>query len=550
MLELRPYQADLDVAVDAARADGARNVLATSPTGSGKTVLFSHKLAQHRGAACAIAHRQELVSQISLSLAKEGVRHSIIGPRNVVKLVTTLHREEYGGCWYDPQAPLAVAGIDTLVKRGVAMQDWCQQVTFWVLDEAHHLLAENKWGAGVGMFPNAWGLGVTATPCRADGKGLGRHADGLFDALVEGPGMRDLINQEHLSDYQIFAPPGDLDVSAVPVSSSTGDFNQTQLRRATKRSHLVGDVVKHYLRLAPGKLGITFATDVEDAGQLAAAYNAAGVPAAVVSAKTPARERHSLVKRFRRGDLRQLVNVDIFGEGFDLPALEVISFARPTASYPLYCQQFGRGSRPFEGKEHTVIIDHVSNVVRHNGPPDVPRAWSLDRRESRRRGTRDPDVVPYRTCIECTRPFEATRNACPFCAAAYTPGRRDGPEFVEGDLVELDAETLARMRGEVTRTDEAPTDLFTRMRKAGMAYGIAAGAASQHRKRQEAQGTLRGLMELYGGLGAARGRTVSESQRRFWFRYGMDVLSAQALGRRDAENLALRMISDMGRGVG
>jgi DNA repair protein RadD len=231
------------------------------------------------------------------------------------------------------------------------------------------------------MFPNARGLGVTATPVRADGKGLGAHHDGVMHHIIEGAGMRDLIQQGFLTDYRIFAPPSDLDLTGV-TRAADGDYNKKQLKQRVRRSQIIGDVVAHYLRIAPGKLGLTFATDVETATEIANRYRAAGVPSEVVSAKTPTGQRIEILKRFKRREVMQLVNVDLFGEGFDLPALEVVSMARPTESYGLYCQQFGRVLRPLPGKTVGIIIDHVGNVVRH-GLPDKPRRWSLDRREKR-----------------------------------------------------------------------------------------------------------------------------------------------------------------------
>jgi len=542
---LRPYQAAQHDEILTAWRSGARYVLATAPTGAGKTVLFSVLLAEHVGAACVIAHRQELVAQISLSLAAVGVRHSIIGPHSVVKLICRLHQREFGQSFYDPAAKIAVAGVDTLIRRRADLSRWCDQVTLWVLDEAHHPLKDNKWGQAVAMFPNARGLGVTATPCRADGKGLGAHADGIFELLLEGPSMRELITQGYLSDYTIFCPPNDLDLTSVERSNATGDFKHKQLVTQVRRSHLTGDVVQHYLKHAKGRLGVTFATDVESAHNLAAEYIRAGVPTAAVSAKTPERDRHELIRRFRDGALRQLVNVDLFGEGFDLPALEVVSMARPTHSFPLYTQQFGRGLRLFEGKGRAIIIDHVGNVARHKGPPDKPRVWTLDRRESRRRGALDPDVIPLRVCVECTQPFEAVLRVCPNCSAAYTPARRDGPQFVDGDLIELDAATLAAMRGEIARIDEPAQNVADRANRAGAPGIVAASQAKQHRKRQEAQHSLRALIDMYAEAQRARGREDSEAYRRFWYRYGVDVMSAQALGRPEAETLACKILGDM-----
>ncbi len=547
MLELYPHQEKLCADIYAAWNSGAQNVLARSPTGSGKTVVFSHITGECKTPACLIAHRQELVSQISLNLAKEGVRHSIIAPRNVIKFTIGLQQTEVGGSFYDPNAGVAVAGVDTLIKR-TDLTNWAQQVGLWIGDEAHHWLTANKWGKATAMFPNAYGLGVTATPVRADGKGLGRHADGVFDQLVHGPEMRALINAGYLSDYEIFVPPNDLDISSVEIDA-TGDYNKTQLRKAMHRSHIVGDVIEQYHKLAPGKLGVTFCTDVEHAAECSARFTDVGIRSAVVTAKTPARERQILISRFRRGDLRMLVNVDIFGEGFDLPALEVVIFVRPTASYALYCQQFGRVGRIFPGKNRAIVIDHVGNVVKHNGPPDVLRSWSLDRRPMARRGAHDPDLIPQKICSECTRPYEAVLDVCPYCASPYVPARRDGPRYVEGDLVQLDPATLAQMRGDIDRIDEDVDALVHRMNYAGAPYMAVASAAKQHRKRRAAQTSLRQLIALYGGLQLSRGRSKREGHKRFYYRYNVDVMSAQALSRSEAENLSLRLLDDFGKGA-
>ncbi len=131
----------------------------------------------------------------------------------------------------------------------------------------------------------------------------------------------------------------------------------------------------------------------------------------------------------------------------------------------------------------------------------------------------------------------------------YTPARRDGPEFVEGDLIELDAATLAEMRGEIARVDETPEAVFARLRESGLPYPMARGQANRREELHNAQRVLRRVIALYGGLQAARGRTDSEGHRRFYFRYGLDVMSAQALPRADAEKLACRLIDDISRGA-
>lgn len=523
---LRPYQNDVKQSVHIAWGQHT-NVLAVLPTGAGKTHIFSNIIKEHKGAVCAIAHRQELVSQISLALAKEGVKHRIIGPKNVVRLVVNLHMSELGVSYYDPSASCAVAGVDTLVRRGESLKHWLPTVSLWVTDEAHHCCKDNKWGKATAMFPNAKGLGVTATPLRADGKGLGREHDGVFDTMVLGLSMRELINMGYLTDYRVFAPPSNLDLEGIAVSKATGDYNRNKMVKAVRKSRVIGDVVEHYLRIAKGKLGITFAPDVQTATDIAEQFNTAGVPAEVVSAKTPDAERISVLRRFKRGEIWQLVNVDLFGEGFDLPAIEVVSMARPTQSYGLYVQIFGRGLRLLEGKKEAIIIDHVGNVVRH-GLPDAPRVWTLERRNKRARGS-PTDVIPVKACPKCTSVYERIYPQCPYCGFKPKPMARSGPEFVEGDLTELDAETLAKMRGAVAEVDMPVEDYRVHLEakfvpKIGQLAGV-----KRHVKHQDAQGVLRESIALWAGYQRAMGRLDSESYRRFWFKFGVDVLSAQSL---------------------
>ena len=549
--KLRPYQQQVRDGVEQNWAAGVQNVLAILPTGGGKTVVFSSVLADEQAASVAVAHRQELVSQISLALARNRVRHRVIAPEKVVKMITRLHMEEVGANYCTPNSRCAVAGVDTLIRRDKQFANWLPTVKLWVMDEAHHVLRDNKWGKAVQMFPNARGLGVTATPCRADGNGLGRHADGVFDTMVIGPTMRDLIDAGFLTEYRIFAPPSTFQRDKVEVSTGTGDFNLVQMRQAVNSSSLVahdektitGDIVQHYKRIASGKLGVTFVPDIAAATEVAKQFNDAGVPAEVVSSKTPDDERSSILRKFRARELLQLVNVDLFGEGFDLPAIEVVSMGRPTESYSLYAQQFGRALRLLDGKVHALIIDHVGNVARH-GLPDAPREWSLDRRE--RRSSGKSDAAPVRTCLACTAVFERFMDACPFCGEPIPqPAQRSGPEFVDGDLYELDAATLAQMRSSLERVDMDPSDYRDLLTRQGVPQiGIMANV-KRHIARQETVGTLRDILALWGGYERAAGLSDKEIMRKFYLTYGVDLWTAQTLKQDEMLSLAERVQRSM-----
>lgn len=562
MSRLRPFQTSIKAAVFQHWNNGARNVLVKSPTGSGKTVITADIVRDVNCAVASIAHRAELVTQKSVALAREGIMHRVIGPDSLRRDCVTLHMEEFNRSFYNPGARVGVCSVDTLI--GKKNDPWLHQVGLWDMDEAHHVLRANKWGAACEMLPNAYGLGVTATPARADGQGLGRHADGVFDALVQGPELRELIDAGYLTDYRIFAPPSDVDYSEVTITAS-GDYSPAKLRAAVHASDkIVGDVVKQYLRIAKGKLGVTFAVDIEAAKEICAAYRAAGVPAEIVSAKTPALLRTQILRRFKNRQVLQLVNVDLFGEGFDLPAIEVVSMVRKTESWPLFVQQFGRALRLMipadlsaiwgtltdaeriahiaaSSKPVALIIDHGGNVIRH-GLPDAPRQDSLDRRERRSMGP--SDAIPLRACANvnadgmgtpCASVYPRYLKTCPYCGFYPEPPERSAPEYVDGDLFELDAATLAAMRGKVELIDGAPR--IPQHLDAMAARGV----MNQHHARQQAQHALREHIALWAGWQRHQGRDDSQSYRVFYHTFGLDVMTAQALGRPDAEALTVKI---------
>ena len=474
---------------------------------------------------------------MSLTLARCGVKHRIISQKNVIRNANHIHMVELGKSFYNPTSHVAVAGVDTLIRRTDDLTNWIPSVRLTIIDEAHHVLKENKWGKACSLFQNSKILGVTATPLRADGKGLGFHNDGLFHELLCGPTMRELIDQRYLSDYRIFAPASDIDISNIPIGS-TGDYNLKQLKKAAQVSHIVGDVVEHYMRIAPGKLGVTFATDIETATIIANRYRECGIPAEVVTSKTPDRQRVSIIQRFKKRHILQLVNVDIFGEGFDLPAVEVISMARPTASYGLYTQQFGRALRPLEGKQSAIIIDHVRNIIRH-GLPDCEREWSLEARNKRSQSSNDLPRV--RICQHCTAVYRAILNNCPECGYHYVPSVRSSPEQVDGDLQELSPEALAVLRGNRAKIDE-PVDNYKNRLSHYMSGVTLNSAVKNHRDRQSAQERLRNTIASWAGVCKFNGMDDSRIYKEFYAQWGIDILSAQSLGKMEAERLNERII--------
>lgn len=532
------YQAQMRLDIYASWADGNRNVLAVLPTGGGKSVLFTNIAEDgHRQGMveCVLAHRNELIGQLSMHLARRGIHHRVIASRQAIRQITTEHRRELGRSFVNPDAACSVGSVDTIRAREEQLWAWAQQVRRWTIDEAHHVLRENKWGKVVAMFPNAYGLGVTATPKRADGMGLGRHHDGLFDDMILGPSMRELIDMGALCDYEIAVPESDFEIDESTVAAS-GDWSTKRMREASQRSHIVGDVVVEYQRRALGKRTICFATDVETSNEIAQRFNDAGITAASVSAKTPTETRNEFIRRFRDGRITVLVNVDLFGEGFDVPAVEVVIMARPTASLAVYLQQFGRALRPLEGKPHGLVIDHVSNWKRHSFP-DKQHIWSLDRRDKRGKRAPDPDDIPLTSCTECSRPYERVYSACPYCGHQPVATGGGGREInqVDGDLMLLDRDKLAELRAAMQL--EAPGDIAARVgAAAGRNAGL--GAANRMVERHGAQQRLTAAIEQWAGIRRAAGETDSMIYRRFYHALGVDVLTAMTGTRAEMDGLA------------
>jgi DNA repair protein RadD len=252
------------------------------------------------------------------------------------------------------------------------------------------------------------------------------------------------------------------------------------------------------------------------------------VPAEVVSSKTPDMIRMQVLRKFRNRELMQLVNVDLFGEGFDLPAIEVVSMARPTQSFTLYAQQFGRALRLMGGKERAIIIDHVGNVKRH-GLPDAKREWSMSRRDRRGNGGKpDENIIATTVCVECASAYERIYSTCPYCGHYAMPAERSAPHFVDGDLQELTADVLAKMRGEIDAGIKIPYDASPI---------VVAGIKNQFAVKQITQQSLRDVIALWAGWHRTLGKTDSEIYRLFFLTYGTDIMTAQTLNAKAASEL-------------
>lgn len=533
---LRPYQQELKQKVFNAWREGHRNVLLVTPTGMGKTKTFCSLTidlainAAEKLPTAICVHRKELVQQISLTLAEEGIVHNIIAPKSVILGIVGAHRRVLRRQFYDYNAPVTVVSVDTLQARITKHEKWAKGIRLWITDEAAHLLANNKWGKAVGNFPNAIGLGVTATPRRLDKKGLGRHADGVFDTMVEGPNSRWGIEHGFLCRYKIAIPPGDYQ-NFLRKASDTSDFSKEAMTFASNKSQIVGDVVKNYQKFASGMQAILFASDIATGQRMEGEFRKAGITAKLLTGESADKDRLDSMLDYRDKKIKVLINVDLFDEGLDVIGIECVIMGRPTMSLSKYLQQIGRGLRPAKGKDHLIIIDHVGNVTRH-GLPDARRVWTLDRIAKKQ------DKVNFiRICsnIECNAPYDRVLTACPWCGTPALMGSGGGggrlpPEQVDGDLHLVDPDTIRELEEAVILDDPAVVG-----RRVGFAAGP--GAAQKAMENQIAriacQKDLVKAVALWAGKLKHVGYSDRQIHKSFYLNFDRTISEALAEPRAD-----------------
>lgn len=413
MIQLFDYQIALVANIRAALSS-SRRVLAVSPTGSGKTIMFSHIASRASAAGKRVgifAHRVELIEQISASLKSFDVHHGIIA----------------AGASTNPNASVYVCSAQTYARRkNMPVFD------FVIIDEAHHATSGSTWNKCLEHSPGAIVLGVTATPQRLDGRGLRE----TFESMVIGPNVRELIDAGRLSGYRLFAPSG-IDLSGVHILG--GDFNRGELAEAADRPTVTGDAVIHYRKHLAGAPSAVFCVGVAHAHHVAEQFRSEGYTAAHLDGGMKSADRARIVDDFKRGRLNIITSADILSEGFDCPGMHGAILLRPTQSLALHLQQVGRALRTCAGKGKATILDHAGNTERH-GLPCEERVWSLDAKK-KAKGQVEPTMS--RECPACFCRFPISQFKCPECGIAAVRKEREIAQ-VEGELEEVDLNEARR----------------------------------------------------------------------------------------------------------
>ena len=421
---LRPYQLQ---AVEQLRQayQRHRSVLFVLPTGGGKTVVFSHiaeQAAAKGSRICILVHRQELLRQASASLQALDVPHGLIAANHAMDL----------------SRQVQIASVQTLARRLLKVpQDFFNLL---VIDEAHHSNA-GTWAKVLEHCAKARVLGVTATPVRTDGRGLGEW----YSVMVQGPTPAALTEAGFLAPARVLAPPIGFDVKG--LRKRMGDYDLNQAATSLQAGQAMGDCLSHYRRYLSGQTAIAFCCSVAHAEAVARLFNDHGVAAASIDGTMDSATRERLLADLGAGRLKVLTSCALIGEGVDVPSVGGCILLRPTQSLALHLQMIGRCLRPQPGKQ-AVILDHVGNVLRLGHHLEL-REWTLE-------GTpkKDREKAPsVKVCPQCFACMPSAKQICPDCGHQFVPERRE-LQTVEGELVEVQRREAKREQANSTTVED------------------------------------------------------------------------------------------------
>ena len=459
-MDLRPYQGDVILRLREAVGSGHQRPLLVAPTGAGKTVIAAAVI----GNAVALgkrvlflAHRRELIQQAAEKLWRAaGIDAGVI----------------MAGHGLRPDQPVQVASVQTLWHRAMRTSAIERpQADLVVVDEAHRARART-YEAILNAYPDAVVLGLTATPCRGDGRGLGN----VFEVLVECPPVGELVALGFLVPTVVYAPSTP-DLTGIRVER--GDYVERQLAERMDDVKLIGDVVSHWHRHAADRQTVVFASSVAHSVHLRDEFQRSGVWAEHIDGTTPVDERDAILKRLADGQVRVVCNYGVLTEGWDSPAVSACVLARPTKNMGLFRQMVGRVLRPAPGKTDALILDHAGATHEH-GFVEEPVEWTLDtdkRAENPRQTARSEGQAPgFKDCPECG----ALRTAGKPCSACgWKPrAKAEAVEVADGELARLDRD------GRQTRTDCDRDAFFRQLTYIAQERGYKAGWAAHKFKEK------------------------------------------------------------------
>lgn len=474
MYKLRSYQQQLVAAVRDSFARAIMAVLAVAPTGAGKTVIFAFiamSAAVKGKRVLVLAHRTRLIRQASKKMAELSVYHGCISPHFTP----------------DPMAPVQIASIQTIIGR-IRKRTFTFKPDLIIIDECHHATSPT-YREIIAAFPGVRILGVTATPERSDGEGLGVQAGGLFQEMVLGPTTKWLTENgeagsglTYLAKPKVYAPLHRLDLSNVAMRA--GDYEVKALKEIVDNPRITGDAVAHYRKYSDGEPCIVSCVDVEHSKHVAEEFRASGYRAYSVDGSMKEEDVEAILNGLETGAVQVVTFCDLINEGVDVPCISTLLMLRPTQSLGLFLQLVGRVLRPMPGKAFGKVIDAVGNCLIH-GMPDEDREWTLDGLPRKKKG-KVMRIDAVRQCPSCYEYNSVSASVCNGCGVPFPVRASQGPKEEAGELQEMDEATAAELkRSKARKIAQAKTleDLL----KVAAELGYKPGWARRYHAAREAK---------------------------------------------------------------
>lgn len=433
VVSLRPYQQQLVDAIRESLRSGNRRVLAYLPTGGGKTrvatAIVQMALSKSSGRVIVLANRKQLVHQFADALRDAGLDVGIVQAGNT----TGMHHR------------VMVCSIDTIHAR-----DWFfDDVALFIIDEAHGVAGSEKYRRLLFRYNRVPCIGLSATPFA---KGLAKPypelgGKPLFEDLIVGSTVQELVDNGFLTDIEIYAPsqPDMTGAKTSRTPEGETDYRQADIELAADRPELVGDIVRHWLKLAENRKTICFASSIAHSKHLVESFRASGVTAEHLDCYFDDEARQDILTRFKSGDFTVLSNVSLLSEGFDVPSTGCMILARPTKSLTRFLQMVGRVLRPADDKTHALLLDHSGSVQRIGHPfDDLP--LELDDGTPNKAGQQERTKPEPKPCPSCKFIKPAGVHECPKCG--FAPQRKNEVEVRDGELRKLDRKTRKPLKRE------------------------------------------------------------------------------------------------------
>lgn len=382
---------------------GKRRPIVVSPTGSGKTHIACHIIegALEKGNRVVFfAPRRELIYQAANRLIDHNIESGII----------------MAGERRDPSLPVQVASFDTVHARGMRSERMIMpDAEVIIVDEAHLSISKTRQDI-LNHYSGAIIIGLTATPARGDGRGLGE----IYDDLIISWPIGKLIEEGYLVNARYFAPSTP---DLRKIKQTKADYNTKELGERMDKPKLVGEIVENWKRIAPDRQTVVFCVTKDHARHVYNEFLGQGIKAGYLDSDTKLDERAQVLEDIQAGKIQVLVNIFVATFGWDCPPISCVVIARPTKNITLYLQTVGRGLRTHEGKEDCIIIDHAGAVEQH-GFVDEDIPWSLDSdmdiREAKKQKQKEKGEPKEITCSKCQCVFKGMRQ-CPRCGYEVIP---------------------------------------------------------------------------------------------------------------------------------